>query len=578
MPKRLIPMAVALTLVYGNVAEANLRLSDFMQVLGSVRTTTRPVDEALVIAFNLADYKTDKTWSSPDGAFRLPPLRAGIYRIIAVKQGFVPAVATIVPNRRSQTLTLKLEAERVLSETERDQIWQIRRSLPPDVLRELNAALASVSPAKPDGRFGGEMASMADFAADGGGVAQTELGMRGVLSDGVRVNFLGRLELGSDTANTANFPGAEGSDVAMTIEQGGRRTYNVASSRNSWTRAEADAGNAIDTKSHQIEVRSDRDSLRVRYFAQENLFAERGFDSELFEVVGERRIWSSGRGDADVRVRLQQERPINATSATPIYRVADFAASANHAIGGRVELGYTLHARVAGDGDGEYAPESHARFRVGKNTTLTVSGLYKTRDGGASPYPSVVVFDQEGIPPRYRYTVGIEQNVENEKRFIALFSVEEVDSHLRIVFDDRFGQAWDGFYMQAGDVRRDLTLAYRTRLGEQVVFDLKADAGDANAADGTGPARSYVSAAMQTHIRPSGTTFDLGYRYIDQPLADRLSIGSEAERLNIRMAQSLHLPLDLRVLVGIDLARSPDSLAAPGEIQKRLLGGISFAF
>jgi hypothetical protein len=132
--------------------------------------------------------------------------------------------------------------------------------------------------------------------------------------------------------------------------------------------------------------------------------------------------------------------------------------------------------------------------------------------------------------------------------------------------------------VQAGDVRRDVTLAYRTRVGEQVVFDIKADAGDANAADSSGSARSYVSAAVQTHIRPSGTTFDLGYRYIDQPLAERLSIGSEAERLNIRMAQSLHLPLDLRVLVGVDLARSSDSLDAPGEIQKRLLGGISFAF
>jgi hypothetical protein len=577
MPKRLIPLAVALTLAYGNVAEANLRLSDFIHVLGSVRTSARPVDEALVIAFNLADYKTDKTWTSSDGAFRLPPLRAGIYRIIAVKQGFAPAVATIVPNRSNQTLALRLDAERVLSETERDQIWQIRRSLPPDVLRELNAALA-VPATEPESRFGGEMASMANLAADGAPVAQTELGMRGVLSDRLRVNFVGRLDRQSDPADAAPFPGAEASDVAMTIESGDSRTYNVASSRNSWTRTDADPGRAIDTESHQIELRGDRDSLRVRYFAQENLFTERGFDSELLELEGERQIFDTGRHGAGIRVRFQQERPMNAATATPSYRTADFAASANHMLGERFELGYVLNARVAGDGHSEYAPESHARFRIGKDVAVTVSGLYKTSDGGPSPFPGVVVFNQESVPPRYRYTFGIEQGTEGVKRFVALFSVEEVDSHLRIIFDDRFGQVWDGFYVRAGDIRRDVTLGYRTRFGEQMVFDIKARAGDASAGDGSASAVSYVTAEVQSHIHPSGTTVDVGYRYIDQPPEDRLAIGSESERLNIRMAQSLHLPLDLRVLVGVDLARSADPFTASGAVQKRLLGGISFAF
>lgn len=577
MPKRLIPMAVALALVYGNVAEASLHLSDFIHVLGSVRTSARPVDEALVIAFNLADYRADKTWTTPDGAFRLPPLRAGIYRIIAVKQGFAPAIATIVPNRSNQILSLRLDAERVLSETERDQIWQIRRSLPPDVLREVNAALA-VPAAGPESRFGGEMASMANLAADGAAVARTELGMRGVLSDSLRVNFMGRLDRQSDPADATPFPGTEASDVAMTIESGDNRTYNVASSRNSWTRADVDPGRPIDTESHQIELRGERDSLRVRYFAQENLFAERAFDSELLELEGERQFFDTGRHGAGIRVRLRQERPMNAAAATPSYRTADFAASASHMLGGRFELGYVLYARIAGDGHSEYAPESHARFRIGKNVALTVSGLHKTTDGAPSPFPGIVVFDQESVPPRSRYTFGIEQGAEGAKQFVALFSVEEVDSHLRIIFDDRFGQAWDGFYVRAGDIRRDVTLAYRTRFGEQVVFDIKARAGDASAADGFVPATSYVTAEVQSHIRPFGTTFDVGYRYIDQPPADRLAIGSESERLNIRMAQSLHLPLDLCVLVGVDLARSADPFVTPGEIQKRLLGGISFAF
>ncbi|HUO83586.1 MAG TPA: hypothetical protein VM534_00595, partial [Thermoanaerobaculia bacterium] len=78
------------------------------------------------------------------------------------------------------------------------------------------------------------------------------------------------------------------------------------------------------------------------------------------------------------------------------------------------------------------------------------------------------------------------------------------------------------------------------------------------------------------------TSLDISYRYIEQPPAGDLP--AENERLLLRMGQSLRLPIDMRVLLGIDVARFSDSaltdghLAAGDPLHTRVVGGVSFAF
>ena len=56
-----------------------------------------------------------------------------------------------------------------------------------------------------------------------------------------------------------------------------------------------------------------------------------------------------------------------------------------------------------------------------------------------------------------------------------------------------------------------------------------------------------------------------------------------SERVNVRMSQSLHLPLDLKVLLGFELARSEnsrillDALDADGST-RRYIGGLAVNF
>ncbi|HEX8154211.1 MAG TPA: carboxypeptidase-like regulatory domain-containing protein, partial [Thermoanaerobaculia bacterium] len=53
-----------------------------LQVLGSVTNAARPVANALVIALNVNSFEALQTYTTVDGKFVLPPLRAGVYKII----------------------------------------------------------------------------------------------------------------------------------------------------------------------------------------------------------------------------------------------------------------------------------------------------------------------------------------------------------------------------------------------------------------------------------------------------------------------------------------------------------------
>src|SRR5438128_2308814 len=107
-------------------ARSDAPLPAALQVLGTVSNAARPVSNALVIALNLADFKSVQTYTSGDGSFTLPSLPAGIYKVIAVKQGFVPAITTVVPTRTSHHLALRLDAEKKAKHDANQEIWELR--------------------------------------------------------------------------------------------------------------------------------------------------------------------------------------------------------------------------------------------------------------------------------------------------------------------------------------------------------------------------------------------------------------------------------------------------------------------
>src|SRR5437763_9827059 len=125
-------------LAIASTGYADAPLPPALQVLGSVTTAARPVANALVIALNLSSLEASQTLTAIDGSFSLPSLPAAVYKIIAVKAGFAPAMAMVVPTKEKHKVALALKNEKTADRNANQVIWELRASLPPDVLREVD--------------------------------------------------------------------------------------------------------------------------------------------------------------------------------------------------------------------------------------------------------------------------------------------------------------------------------------------------------------------------------------------------------------------------------------------------------
>jgi hypothetical protein len=576
----LIALAVFLVTAAGRV-DAQAGLTDAVEVVGKVTNSSRPVERAVVIALNLSDFYTTQTFTSVDGAFRLPPLPNGVYRIIAAKAGFAPAITTILPNRRAHSVNLKLEAEKGLTRDQRDEIWAVRSSLPKDILRELDAVLGAPPPvelAQP--RFQAEMTSMAGVGGDltGAMKAETALGLRSRLTESWTLDFRGslhRLEDGGEAFRDASSV-AESSGLVMELSSGPGQQYRISSTRSSW-KPELEASfteDATDLEAHNFEWRSRSAAVRVRYLAQENLF--RGNEnSERLEVMGDKTFIQSDRTRLGVSLSVGQENYAIGNAAMVPFRTANVAANGEFAPVRSFIVHYGVQTRVGEDAF-EWAPQTAAEWRLSPRTSLIVSGLYKVHDDQAplANLPSVIFWSDPSLnAPRYRYSVAFVSSKEGH-RFSASASEAEVDSLVRIIFDEGIEQLTEGLYLEPGDIRREATISYSRGTGRWVAIDFSASAGAAEGLDNE--SKRYLVADLSSLYRPTRTTLDVRYRHIDQPQGFPAAIAMTRERVNFTMGQALPLPMEVRLLLGIELARL--HAQAEADYQRRYVGGLSFSF
>jgi hypothetical protein len=559
--RRLTAFAIASVLAVSTAARADAPLPAALDVLGSVSSAARPVANALVIALNLKDLGAIQTFTASNGTFSLPKLPTAIYKVIAVKQGFAPAIATVLPTSATHNVRLSLDREKAATKAASEEMWQIRASLPPDILRELDDVLGQAAgPAYDLPRFKGEMVSMtgvSDQTAASTGVAQTSIGLMSRLGDSWQLGFRGNVHRIDDPTDAQRFGDAAAQSNVMSMELRSSPTdaYRVASTHSFWRYR--DAGDQADVTSHDVQWEHGSTRVGVHYFAQENLFAANRA-SDLIELTGGTTLLQSRRGDIGVAMRVTQENVRNA--ATPILRTADVTATGTFNAASALLLRYGVTSRMTIDGT-EIAPRSGAEVKLGKNTALIISGLYKVVDPTRreSLRPTVVAWTDDGsVLPRYVYSVGILNGEENGSHLSAVATVSAVETPFRLILPDVQQQFWDGFFIDSGDVRRDLRVSVRRDLGNKLAIDVSTSAGTATPKGiATHATKAYVTGDVQTVFFPTGTSLMVSYMTIQQPQGGAGDYKSE--RVNVKMAQSLHLPLDLKLLVGLELVRAENS-------------------
>lgn len=575
---RLKVVLIAALAVLASEAVAAQQTKGGISVLGSVVDASAPVAEALVLALNLTSYEILQTRTDPQGRFAIASLPTGIYRIIAVKRGFAPAIATIVPNRASHSLLLKLKPEAMLSNEEREEIWAIRRAIPSDILRELGL---DVKETPREDRFSGSMMSVTGLEQSDAGLkyARTAVGLTSRFNDWT-VSLDGHLRTVDESGFGISL--AESTGMSMTLRLPEEESYRIVTNRGRWFEDTLDGDGVTEVafEAHQIAWTRPDSHVEVRYTNHDNLFAGMA-GSERIELMGEKEVYDSGRSTVGVELRLGQFS--SADQGSPVTRTAEVSADASHRIGSILSLGYGVGSRYSERGS-EWAPRSTAKIQLGSNHSLVVSGLYKVYQDHHEVLrlPAVILVNEpDTMYPRYRYSVGLVAGDSESSRMSAVASVAEVDSLVRIIFDDRFDQFWDGLYLDEGDIHHDLTLRWSGTLARRLAVHFSSSAGWAEPRDDATEQKNYLTGTLQSLYRPSGTSLDIAYRYIEQPRNHgRIS---ETERLALRMGQNLRLPLDVQLLVGFDVARDEHpvlmrSSDGSDPLQTRLVGGLSVAF
>jgi len=592
-----IALAAALTTFAASAARADVATPGLLSVIGSVTNAARPVAAVLVIALNLQNFEAVQTYSANDGSFALPPLRNGIYKIIAVKQGFSPNITTLVPSKPTHRLTLRMENEKQAArKTTNQEIWEIRGVLPVDVLHELDALLSPADPAQYNiPRIRGEMMSMTGVSmSTTPAFAQTALGVQSRIGDNWQLGIRTNVHRVDDPTDESRFGTAlaQSSVMSMELRSSPTDAYRVNSTQSWWRYRDADSpeGNGeerqADVRSHNFEWEHGDARVQVRYLAQQNLFTQQSQlpGSNLIEIAGDTPVLQTQRNDVGVSLRVTQESLHDATRES--MRTADLAANASVLVGRSFVLHYGMASRLGIDGT-EWAPRTGAELKLTKDMSFIATGTYKVFDQttGTLPLPTIVVWTEDGrVLPRYSYSFGFVSKNENTNRFSAIATVTSVDSPLRVVFNDGFDRFWDGLYVDSGDVRRDLRVAYRHDVGNKLAIDVSSTVGTATPHNPTGENRAkvFITGDLQSIFFPTGTSLAISFREIQQPEDESLP-SYESERVNIRMAQSRHLPIDVKLLLGIEVARvqnSPFLLdpTDPDGTSKKYIGGLAVNF
>ncbi|MDX1583818.1 MAG: carboxypeptidase-like regulatory domain-containing protein, partial [Thermoanaerobaculia bacterium] len=483
-----------LAVLVGASAAAGER-PDGMTVLGNVLGASDPIEKAVVVALNLTSYDVLQTKTDGHGSFRLPSLPAGIYRVVAVKRGFAPAIATVVPNRATHSLLLKLKPESMLNADEKREIWAIRRAIPPDILRELGLDTEEDVETAED-RFSARMMSVTGLEESESSLryVRTAVGLTSQFNDWT-VNIDGQLRTVDEQSFGLSV--AEAAGVSMTVQSDSDQAYRFTTTSGRWLEPRVEGSAEVEFEAHRIAWSGSDSRIEVRYMNQDNLF-DRITGSERIELAGEKKVWDSGRSSVDVGIRVGQFNELADHSSS--FRSAELSADATHDLGENLRIGYGIGSRYSDLGS-EWAPRTSARLSLGSNHSLIVSGLYKIyRDEEEVLRLPAMIFVNEGdtIYPRYRYSVGFRTGDGDDARMSAVASVAEVDSLVRILFDDRFDQFWDGLYLDEGDVHHDLTLRWHGTIARRLAIHFSSSAGWAESNRTGEDEKSYLTGTLQS--------------------------------------------------------------------------------
>jgi hypothetical protein len=602
---------------------------------GNVSGDQAPLHAASVYAYRVADLSLRKVFTDADGEFSFSALPAGLYKIVAHKPGFIPAVVLVTRATAAsyQQLELDLASQPEGLDGETVDFWTIRERIPTDVLRQMTYADAADEAAAIVAESGFDQKMRAEMRA----VQGRDSLVSGADSQMLRGTFdleadLGRarLDLTSrfsrlspiSTAAVANVEG-ESNAVALSLVADGSSRLEVTSQQ-----SELLVGKLpIDFERYGISwstpVGRGRSRVEANFVEESNFYSDQRFGG--FDLPQGSRTWQVSGSyqrpltrSTDLRTGVTYRERSGDLAATSTGFVAEPLSAWDHEridlYGvGELELHRKLDLEVGlfgtlVSGDLVLAPHVGVKYNISEHWRTRVAWrerldaqeaaglfdfipLYYRRSLDCSPAESGC----------YRWSLSHERGDDS----VAVgFVQREYNDTLRIYFSDDFFDQLQSLFLVAGDQLPELQLAVQRRLGRRILARFESSVGRGGGGqvelvpigiDRIG-ARSensvdFVMTSLKTQFEATDTGVELAYHSIGQslepavgPLDDRAgSAPLDLDSLRLFITQDLRrllgLSSDWALLLDMQVSRGGQlDLRDAEELRRRIVGGVAVRF
>ncbi|MEM6704144.1 MAG: carboxypeptidase-like regulatory domain-containing protein [Acidobacteriota bacterium] len=590
-------------------------------VVGKVLSDEDPLVSASVYAYELADLSLKKAFTDRSGEFVFRSLPAGLYKIIAHKPGFVPAVMLLTRTTAGayQYIDFALTPES-LDQVDGDDYWSIREKIPSDILREIQIAESleeSSQFQRAQDRFEAEMAALTGAGAFSSiGSARLNGGTVGVQGR------LGRMDLGvrgtirefagaSDGAFTGSKL-AETSALAVTLTPFDDAQLHVSSHRN-----QIRSGGGIDLERYGVAWSSDlgpgRSELSAAFTEENNFFSDDRIDafgaptaSQTWELEGSYEAQLTRRNSLQTGVSYRQRSPLTAASAAaiPVERFDIFGVGGVD-VGGGTNLEYGLFTTVV-NGQVQLSPHAGVSVELGSNWTAEVAGRHRVTE--VDPR----FLNQDFIPAFYGHAAHCSQaesdcyrikitRLLGEHNAVSLGVLQrEYTDTLRLFFSEDFLDQLDSLFLVAGDRVPELHFSIDRRLSPSILAHFESNlaeggGGILQSTDGV-PLQNrvrFLVTSLNTHFENTSTAVKLGFHSMQQDLSTLQSDGTrstaiDSERIQLQVTQDLERLLGFTfapssqwaLLLDMQVSRGNGILdrAQIDEVRERVVGGIAVSF
>jgi hypothetical protein len=589
---------------------------------GRVTGDTAPLASAVVYAYQLADLKLWKGVTDEKGRFLFEELPAGLYKIIAAKTGFLPAIVQLKRSSaaRRQWLDVQLVEEQPAA-TSDSGFWSVRKQIPPDVLRDLGLVgetafvAAAATPAVQvetriqaltgvDERLPGGAAQLTGGRLDvSGEIRDVRLDLEGDFSQLQPVSYDGDLN-GSTQQLTFNVEGPENARVQVSstsnrLDMGGSgpEVIGLESHRVSWSQPFGEG----------------RSNFEAQYTAENNFYgfgvwAPLGIPmaSRSWRVEGSYATPLTRRASLETGFRYR-ERDSQHTDEQglllPSEQIELFGRGGLQVSPG-VLLEYGLYSALR-DGSVWLTPRGGVVLQLSPawQAGSSVSSRFRA-DGEETAYEidfKPAYFGDAGECEQGEemcYRVFVAREGKEGKVSVGATHRQFADT-LRLYFDTDFYNFFESIYLVDGDALPELTFEMERRLAPGILTRLESNL----AAGGGGVLLNtsqvpyenevrYLVTSLDTQFERTSTGLFFSFHHLAQdfsPVArtERLENAAQAlERVQVMITQDLdfltRLASDLALQLNMEVSRgslpSGRQYDDPDQLRRRVTGGVAVKF